>query len=124
MNFKNLLAIIIVIVVMFTGLGVYHKLVVEDILIQSINKATTEVVNTNNNDVLTKIDNKFKKIDNLTSSITAQLPINNDSKNEVDIASETKEKNNPVEIEKCIPIGYVLMKIENLTRKQRKRLLD
>jgi hypothetical protein len=96
---------------MFVGLGVYHKLVVEDILIQSINKATTEVVNTNNNDVLTKIDNKFKKIDNLTSSLSTQTPVTTAQKNEL-------KQNN------CVPIGYTLIKIENLTRKQRKRLIE
>lgn len=104
MNLKNLLSIVIVIVVMFVGLGVYHKMVVDDILIQSIKQETTKVINTTNNDVKTQIDNKFKKIDNLTSKIEAVLPITNTSKNEVFKYD-------------CIPEGYSLVNDKRLSRR-------
>ena len=103
MGIKNLLGIILVIAVMFIGLGVYHKLVVEDILISSINKATTQVVNTNTNNLETKIDNKFKKIDNLTSAISTAFPI--ESKNEPKVKVE------------CVPPGYSLVNDRRLSRK-------
>lgn len=92
MNFKfNALENIIYIIVMFIGLGTYHKLVVEDILIIAIQTETNKI----ETNIKTDIDNKFKKIESLTSSLGVSNPSDNNmdaSKNDCYISKDEFSK--------------------------------
>lgn len=115
MGIKNAGILILVMVVQILCLGLFTQFVLKDVLVESIKQETTKVVNTTNNDVKTKIDNNFKKINELHSKIDTALPITNEPKNEV---QQTQNNNN----NNSIPNGYTLIKTEHLTRRQKKRL--
>lgn len=119
MNLKNAGVLILVMAVQILCLGVYTNYVLKDVLVTAISTETTKVINTNNNDLKTKIDNNFKKINELNSNITTALPIKTNQENKVSpIYDNIYHKKDTV----CIPNGYTLIKINNLTRRQRKRL--
>lgn len=114
-NFKNLAEnlIIVIIVIMATSFVTYKATIssaletnqqsidgLRPALIEAIKKETTAI----KNDIKVEVD-KIKKSDSLNINIS-QDPNNN----------LTQNKTN------CIPNGYTLIKIENLTRKQKKRL--
>jgi len=98
MRWKVVLQMIVLIAVMFSGLGVYTSLVLKPIVIESIRQETTKTETNIKNDV----ENKFKKIE----SLHANLPVTTEAKSTI----VTKSKDSI-----CLPI-------ENLTRRQKKRL--
>lgn len=102
MNWKNIIENLILIVVMFVGLGVYTSLVLKPILIESIQQETTKIVN----EFDTKIDNKFKKIEKLSASLPTTIPV-----------TSTQS----VGGQGCGEESVCIAK-KNLTNKQRKRL--
>lgn len=102
MNIKIAIVNIIYMLVIFVGLGVYTREVLEPIIITSINKETTKI----ENNIKTEIKNKFKKIDEL----------NTDSPIKIDPKSDISEKNSGCKE------GSVCIPIKNLTRRQKRRL--
>lgn len=92
---------------MLIGLGYYTKMVLADILANAVNKETSKVINTNNNDLKNKITQNFKKIEELNTNLNTALPIDNSNENK----SETSLK---------IPKGYSLVNDTRLSRRLRK----
>lgn len=107
MNIKNAVILLGFLLALLGGLGWYTNYVLKDILVASITQETTKVINTNNNDIMTKIDNKFKKIESLTTDIQTALPISTAQENSL---PQTKDTN-------CIPNGYTLVNDSRLSRK-------
>lgn len=101
MNWKNIIENLILIIVMFLGLGIYTSLVLKPILIESIRQETTKIENTVSN----KIDNKFKKIDELTASLPLTIPISNMQQSIRVVGKDS-----------------VVIAVKHLTRRQKKRL--
>lgn len=110
MNLKNHAITLSYMIVTFICLGIYTEFVLKDILIESVKTETTKVINTNNNDLKTKIDNNFKKIDNLTSAISTAFPVKTTQENVVPIPTNTVQR-------ECIPIGYSLVNDRRLSRR-------
>lgn len=120
MNFKNT-AENLAIVIISASLGAYigytasiksNKQSIELLtptLVEAIKKET--IKNEINHDIDLKID-KVKKSDSIKINIT-QIPTTEQKPTNV----ITSKKDSV-----CIPKGYTLIKIENLTRRQRKRL--
>jgi len=102
MNWKNLIENIVLISVMFLGLGIYTQMVLKPIVLESIRQETTKIETSVNN----KIDNKFKKIENLD----AALPL-------LQSLPSTIQQTNTV-----IGSDSICLPIENLTRRQKRRL--
>lgn len=102
MNWKNIIENILLIVVMFVGLGIYTQLVLKPIVLESIRQETTKIETSVSN----KIDNKFKKIENLD----AALPLLQSLPSTINQTNLVSGKDSV-----CLPI-------DNLTRKQKRRL--
>lgn len=111
MSWKNIIENIVLIVVMFIGLGFYTDLVLTPTLVKAIETETTKV----ENNIDTKIDNKFKKIDELTSNLPTLI-------------SPTSSVQQPQQVDAVVsPVqgcdnGWVCVPIGTLSRKQKKIL--
>tara|TARA_R110002167_G_scaffold364968_1_gene588369 strand:+ start:22964 stop:23278 length:315 start_codon:yes stop_codon:yes gene_type:complete len=101
MNWKNIIENLILIIVMFIGLGVYTSMVLKPIIVESIRQENTKI----ENNIETTIDNKFKKIDALTAQLPLSIPVSNTQQSTKVIGKDSI----------CLPI-------KNLTRRQKKRL--
>lgn len=112
MSWKNIIENSIQLILVFVGLGLYTELVLKDILIESIKTETTKI----ENNITTEIDNKFKKV----GEVISNMPLNIEPRSEQDISP--KQLSTASIESNCIPSGYTLVKTENLTRRQKKRL--
>lgn len=101
MNIKNLIENIVLISVIFIGLGVYTNMVLTPTLVQAIQQETTKI----ENNIDTRIRNKFKKIGHLSTDLPNV--INPES------TANTSAKCDENSI--CVPI-------EMLTRRQKRKL--
>lgn len=70
-NWKNTIENIILIIVMFVGLGVYTSLVLKPIIVEAIRTENTKI----ETNIKTDIDNKFKKIDELNAKLPFSIPV-------------------------------------------------
>lgn len=128
----NLLENVVYLTIFFIGIIAYDKHTRNPIIIEAIKTETTKI----ETNIDSKIDNKFKKIDELNTKLdnsfsTIPTQILDASKPPKDLKAVKRE---PCPTLKCpdincptiesdeIPEGYVVMKIENLTRRQKKRL--
>lgn len=102
MNIKNIIENIVLIVVMFIGLGVYTNMVLRPIVVESIRQENTKI----ENNIDSKISNKFKKIDELNARLDNSFP------------SDNTQSTSNISCEK----DKVCIKIEHLTNRQKKRL--
>lgn len=121
MNFKNL-AENLIIVIVSVSIGGYvgytasinsNKQSIELLsptIVEAIKRETTSIKNEITHDISVNVD-KIKKSDSLNINLN-QTPINNQ-----------KPDNKIEQISNNCDQGYICIKIENLTRKQRKRLL-
>lgn len=101
MNIKTILGIVAIII----SLGVYTRILITPVLIEAIQQETTKI----ENHIDTKINNKFKKIDELTTNIPNAITPTSTITPKSTISNE------------C-PGGSICIPIENLTRKQKNRL--
>lgn len=109
-DWKNALENIILIAVVFLGLGVYTSLVLKPIVVEAIRTENTKI----ENNIKTDINNKFKKIDELNANLPLNItPNNTQTQSEVTDTNKNDFK---------VPNGFVLIEIKHLTRRQKKRL--
>ena len=106
MNWKNTLENLLYMAVIFGGLGFYTSLVLKPIIVEAIRQENTKI----ENNIKSNIDNKFKKIDELT----ATLPFT--------VAPENTQQTMQPQPQKVCDSGFVCVEIKHLTRKQKKRL--
>ena len=99
---KQMLKYMLLIITIFVGLGSYTSIVLSPIVKEAIATETHKVENNINNE----INNKFKKIESLTSN----LPVTNTAKGELNI-------------KRTISNDSIMIHKKHLTRRQRKRLL-
>ena len=69
MNKANMIENIVLIAVMFVGLGFYTSLVLKPIVVEAIRTENSKI----ENNISTKIDNKFKRIEELNSNIPTSI---------------------------------------------------
>lgn len=103
---KNIIENLLLIIVIFVGLGVYTNMVLTPVLTEAIQQETHKVENNIKND----IDNKFKNIEELNSKI----PLYNELK-----STSKRTYNNS----KCGKDSVCIAK-KHLTRRQRRRLKE
>lgn len=112
-SWKNLLENLAIVVIMFLGLGIYTKMVLTPTLVEAIRTETTKV----ENNIDTKIDNKFKKIDELTSNLPQMISPSTTATT----TTAPDASNAPAQSATCKD-GEVCVPVSTLSRKQKKHL--